>query len=125
MKDLNQPIDYTVPLNCDNQSAIRLAKNHIFHAWTKHVEVHYHFLREKALQEELEMRQVKTKEQVADMFTKALNSSRFHELREQHNMNQGMNFDKSVLRGSIKRTTASLGSSKTTSLPHVMQPAAS
>ena len=50
MKDLNQPIDYAVPLHCDNQSAIRLAENPVFHARTKHVEVHYHFLREKVLQ---------------------------------------------------------------------------
>ncbi|XP_062114249.1 uncharacterized mitochondrial protein AtMg00810-like [Humulus lupulus] len=49
MKDLHQFTDYAVPLHCDNQSAIRLAENPVFHARTKHVEVHYHFLREKVL----------------------------------------------------------------------------
>ena len=49
--DLYQPVDYAMPLYCNNQSAIRLAKNPVFHARTKHVEVYYHFIREKVLQE--------------------------------------------------------------------------
>ncbi|XP_062100355.1 secreted RxLR effector protein 161-like [Humulus lupulus] len=71
MKDLHQPIDYAMPLYYDNQSAIPLAENPVFHARTKHMEVHYHFLREKFLQDEILMKQVKTDEQVADLFTKA------------------------------------------------------
>ena len=49
MKDLHQKIDYPISLHCDNQYAIRLAENLVFHARTKHVEVHYHFIREKVL----------------------------------------------------------------------------
>ncbi|XP_057529767.1 secreted RxLR effector protein 161-like [Amaranthus tricolor] len=52
LKDLHQPVDYGVMLSCDNQSAIRLAENPVFHARTKHVEVHYHFVREKVLRGE-------------------------------------------------------------------------
>ncbi|XP_057986538.1 secreted RxLR effector protein 161-like [Hevea brasiliensis] len=55
MKNLHHPVEYAIPLCCDNQSAIRLAENPIFHARTKHVEVHYHFLREKVLQGEIEL----------------------------------------------------------------------
>ena len=55
MKDLEQPVDYAVPLYCDNQSAISLVENLVFHVRTKHVEVHYHFIREKVLQDEIEM----------------------------------------------------------------------
>lgn len=72
-----------MPLFCDNLSAIRLAENLIFHARTKHVEVHYHFLRKKVLQEELEMCHVKADDQVADLLTKGLNSTRFQKLRDQ------------------------------------------
>ena len=32
-------------LHCDSQSAIMLAKNLVFHAKTKHIEVKYHFIR--------------------------------------------------------------------------------
>lgn len=61
LKDLNQLIRYLIPLYCDNLSAIRLVENPIFHARTKHVEVHYHFIREKVLQEEIELKHVRTK----------------------------------------------------------------
>ena len=81
MSDLHQPVDYSVPLYCDNQSAIRLAENPVFHARTKHVEVHYHFIREKVLQEDIEMRQVKTNDQVADLFTKSLSTGKLEIFR--------------------------------------------
>ena len=55
MEDLHQKSDYPISLLCDNQSAIRLAENPVFHARTKHVEVHYHFIIEKVLQEEIEI----------------------------------------------------------------------
>ena len=49
MKVLHQQVDYGVLLHCDNQSAIRLAENPVFHARTKRVEVHYNFIRKKVL----------------------------------------------------------------------------
>lgn len=77
LQDLHQPTDYAIKLYCDNQSAIRLAENPIFHARTKHVEVHYHFIREKVLQGEIKMKYINTEGQVADVFTKGLSSSKF------------------------------------------------
>ncbi|KAL5549787.1 hypothetical protein UlMin_005018 [Ulmus minor] len=93
MNDLHQPVDYAVPLYCDNQSAIRLAENPVFHARTKHVEVHYHFIREKVLQEEIEMKQIKTDDQVADLFTKSLSSGKFEMFRYQLGTVQRMRAD--------------------------------
>ena len=43
--DVLQP----VTLFCDNMSSIQLANNPVFHARTKHIEVHYHYIREKVL----------------------------------------------------------------------------
>lgn len=77
LQDLHQPTDYAIKLYCDNQSAIRLAENPIFHARTKHVEVHYHFIREKVLQGEIKMKYINTEGQVEDVFTKGLSSSKF------------------------------------------------
>lgn len=82
MKDLNQTIEDGVILHCDNLSAVRLAENPVFHARTKHVEVHYHFLREKVLQGDIEMRPVKTNDQVADIFTKSLPATKLSEFRK-------------------------------------------
>ena len=50
MEDLHQPIEYQVSIFCDNISSIRLAENPIFHARIKHIEVHYHYIREKVLE---------------------------------------------------------------------------
>ena len=57
---------------CDNLSSIQLAKNPVFHARTKHIEVHYHFIRERVLSSEVELHYVPTDRQTADIFTKPL-----------------------------------------------------
>ncbi|GKB38589.1 retrotransposon protein, putative, ty1-copia subclass [Tanacetum coccineum] len=36
----------TVAVNCDNEGAIHLSRNHVFHERTKHINVRYHFIRE-------------------------------------------------------------------------------
>ena len=48
---------------CDNLSSIQLAKNPVFHARTKHIEVHYHFVRERVLSGEVELTYVPTDRQ--------------------------------------------------------------
>ena len=40
---------------CDNLNNIPLAKNPVFYARTKHIEVHYHFVRERVLSGEVEL----------------------------------------------------------------------
>jgi hypothetical protein len=64
-------LDPTV-IYCDNLSSIQLAKNPVFHAQMKHIEVHYHFVRERILSGEVELKHVPTNRQIADIFTKAL-----------------------------------------------------
>ena len=51
MKDLKN-VDNHAPLHCNNQYAIRLVGNPMFHNRTKHVEVYNHFIRDKVLKEE-------------------------------------------------------------------------
>ena len=63
-------------------SSIRLSENPIFHARTKHIEVHYHYIREKVLEGEIIMVPTKTEEQAADIFTKILNKTKFEKFRE-------------------------------------------
>ena len=57
---------------CDNLSSIQLAKNPVFHAWTKHIEVHYHFVCEHVRSGEVELSYVPTDRQDTDIFTKPL-----------------------------------------------------
>lgn len=56
----------------DNQSAIRLVKNPEFHKRTKHIDVRYHFIREKYEDGIFDLHFVATDEQAADVMTKAL-----------------------------------------------------
>ena len=86
MKDLHQLVNYGVLLYCDNQSAVCLAKNPLFHARTKHVEVHYHYIREKVIQGEIEMKAIRTNDQVADIFIKGFGAIKFAEFWKQLGM---------------------------------------
>lgn len=50
LKEIGVPL-LTIPtISCDNKSTISLASNPVFHARTKHIEIDYHFTREKVLQ---------------------------------------------------------------------------
>ena len=42
--DLGVQVDEQVVIHCDNLSSIQLASNPVFHARTKHIEVHYHYI---------------------------------------------------------------------------------
>jgi hypothetical protein len=43
--DLGQLVDAPVVIYCDNISSILLVNNSIYHVRTKHIEVHYHFIK--------------------------------------------------------------------------------
>ena len=66
----------------DNLSSIQLAKNPVFHARTKHIEVHYHYLRERVLSGEEKLRYVQTDRQVANIFTEPLGSDKLKHFTE-------------------------------------------
>ncbi|KAH8944177.1 hypothetical protein BDL97_13G095100 [Sphagnum fallax] len=74
--DLGLHVNIHVVIYCDNLSCIQLAKNSVFHAQTKHIEVHYHFIREKVLAGEINLIYVSTKDQVVDIFTKVLGAEK-------------------------------------------------
>jgi hypothetical protein len=64
-----------VPLMCDSTSAISVAKNLIFHKKMRHVERRHHFLRDHVEKGDIEMRYIDIERQLADIFTKPLDSS--------------------------------------------------
>jgi hypothetical protein len=70
-----------VPIMCDNTSVISVVKNPVFHKRMRHLERRHHFLRDHVEKRDIEMRYIDTERQLADIFTKPLNSSRFAALR--------------------------------------------
>ena len=72
LKDLQDEVLDLTTIYCDNLSNIQLAKNPVFHARTKHIEVHYHFVHECVLSSEVELTYVSTDRHNADIFTKPL-----------------------------------------------------
>ena len=82
LRDINMVSERPLELQCDNQSAIQLIKNPVFHQRTKHIDVRYHFIRELQEKGDINVTYVPTEKQLADPLTKPLPNPRFSLLRE-------------------------------------------
>ena len=67
----------TFQIMADNQSALKLLKNPVFSMRSKHIDVVYHFARERVARWEVEFSYIRTEDMLADMFTKAVPSNKF------------------------------------------------
>ena len=81
LKDYEFDLD-TLTVFCDNTSAINISKNLVQHSRTKHIDIRHHFIRELVENITLVLEYIETEKQIADIFTKALDSVRFDSLRK-------------------------------------------
>nr|GEW64224.1 copia protein [Tanacetum cinerariifolium] len=75
-----------IPMYCDSKAAIAISCNPVQHSRTKHIDARYHFIKEKDEKGIVELFFVRTKCQLADLFTKALPEERFKYLVRQLGM---------------------------------------
>ena len=75
-----------IPLLCDNESAVKIAKNPVQHSRTKHIDIRHHFLRDHEAKGDISLQGVRSEEQLADIFTKPLDESTFVRLRNELNV---------------------------------------
>ena len=59
-----------ITVNCDNVGAIFLGHNAKASAWTKHINIRYHFIREHVIDGIVKIVFVRSEENDADIFTK-------------------------------------------------------
>ncbi|KAG8489064.1 hypothetical protein CXB51_017032 [Gossypium anomalum] len=81
LSDLNEEQSEATKIMVDNQSAVAIAKNPVFHGKTKHFKIKLHFVREAEQSGEISLIHCSSLEQLANILTKPLGVTRFEDLR--------------------------------------------
>ena len=102
LQDFCVPFIQPATLYCDNQPAIQIATNLVFHEHTKHIEIDCHIVRHKVNSGLIKLLLVSSSKQLVDIFTKALSPAVFHDLCNKLGM---MNIH-SQLAGAISRDSS-------------------
>ena len=77
----------------DNQAAIEYSNNPVFNGRAKHIEIHYHFVRDLIMKKQIQLKYIATEENLADCLTKCVNKS---------TLNKFIKFISDKDRGSVK-----------------------
>ena len=75
LSELNCAPQEATVMNEDNQSAIAMAQNTVFHGRSKHIDLRHHFVREQVV------KYCSSDQMIADMLTKGLTQVKFENLR--------------------------------------------
>ena len=81
LTDIGHSPSSSTSLRCDNQSAISLAKDYVQHSKSKHIVVHYHYVRHEVRKGLIMVEHYPTDQMIADIFTKGLHEAGFTLLR--------------------------------------------
>lgn len=78
---MNEEQAQATEIKVDNQSAVAIAKNPVFHGKTKHFKIKFHFVREAEQSKEVSLVHCSSEIQLADILTKPLRANRFDDLK--------------------------------------------
>ena len=81
LADLHVNLSTPPHIWCDNVGVVFLSTNPVFHARTRHVEVDYHFVRQRVFNKQLTVSPLSSKDQIADIMTKPLARFLFHHFK--------------------------------------------
>ena len=99
-----------VLIRIDNQSAISLTRNHVFHGRSKNIHSRYHFIRECVERGQIMVEHVSCDQQKTDILTKALGRIKFREMRDligmQEVTKEGFKLKRETVGVSLKRKEA-------------------
>ncbi|KAL8098000.1 hypothetical protein AgCh_030941 [Apium graveolens] len=96
LKEIDLPQDEAFEIKMDSKSTIELAKNPVHHERSKHIDVRFHFIREKVAENKVTLTHVKSRDQIADMFTKPLSKLLLYKFMEKIGMKKGSQVPASV-----------------------------
>jgi hypothetical protein len=82
LSDLSMEEREPTEISVDNQAAIAISHNPVFHGKTKHFNIKLYFLREVQKNGDIKLIYCKSEDQLGDLFTKPLPVSRFEYLRK-------------------------------------------
>ena len=82
LSQLGYPQEQPTQVNEDNQGVIALCKNPKYHSRTKHIDIKYHFIREKIRSSEIVLKYCSTEDMIADAFTKPLGKVKFQRFKD-------------------------------------------
>jgi len=96
--DMHIPLLIPPLIHCDNIYTLSLASNPIFHSRMKHLQIDYHFVRERVIKGDLLVQHVSSTNQFTDILTKGLSSPLFRH----HCSNLMLGSSKHTLAGECK-----------------------
>ena len=77
LRDLHMEEEEATEISVDNQAAIAISNNPVFHGKTKHFNIKLYFIREVQKNGDVKLLYCRTEDQMTDLFTKALPANRF------------------------------------------------